>query len=121
MPKRLSRDALLAFALIGLIALVSFRFPAFATFPSLLAVFNDTSILIMLALGQMAVVLTRCIDLSMASNLALTGMCTAMLNAVYPEIPIAALVLVAVKARLDAIDKSIQRVSTTAICPSANM
>ena len=96
MPKRLSRDTLLAFALIGLIALVSFRFPAFATFPSLLAVFNDTAILIMLALGQMAVVLTRCIDLSMASNLALTGMCTAMLNAVYPEIPITFLVLMAV-------------------------
>ena len=37
-------------------------------------VFNDTSILIILALGQMAVILTRSIDLSMAANLAFTGM-----------------------------------------------
>jgi len=36
----------------------------------------------------MAVILTRCIDLSMASNLALVGMCTAMLNAAMPAIPI---------------------------------
>ena len=40
-------------------------------------VFNDTSILIILALGQMVVILTRSIDLSMASNLAFTGMVVA--------------------------------------------
>ncbi len=32
-------------------------------------VFNDTSILIILALGQMVVILTRSIDLSIAANL----------------------------------------------------
>ncbi|STS87359.1 L-rhamnose ABC transporter, transmembrane component 2 [Klebsiella variicola] len=35
--------------------------------------FNDTAILIILALGQMMVLLTKGIDLSMAANLALTG------------------------------------------------
>ena len=75
----LSRDVMLAMALVALVGLVYLRFPAFATIDSLLDVFNDTSILIILALGQMAVILTRCIDLSMASNLALVGMCTACL------------------------------------------
>jgi rhamnose transport system permease protein len=46
--------------------------------------FNDTSILMMLALGQMVVILTRSIDLSMASNLCFTGMVVAMLNAAHP-------------------------------------
>ena len=95
MPLRFSRDALLALVLIALIGLIYLRFPAFASPASLLGVFNDTSILIILALGQMAVILTRCIDLSMASNLALTGMCTAMLNASMPSIPIPVLMLTA--------------------------
>jgi rhamnose transport system permease protein len=92
---KLSRDVLLAFALIALVTLIYLRFPAFATPASLLGVFNDTSILIILALGQMAVILTRCIDLSMASNLALVGMCTALLNANMPGIPIPLLVVLA--------------------------
>ncbi len=95
MPLRFSRDILLALVLIALIGLIYLRFPGFASPASLLGVFNDTSILIILALGQMAVILTRCIDLSMASNLALTGMCTAMLNASMPSIPIPVLVLTA--------------------------
>lgn len=95
-PIQLSRDMLLALALLALVALVYLRFPSFASPGSLLGVFNDTSILIILALGQMAVILTRCIDLSMASNLALVGMCTAMLNAAAPGIPIPILVLASV-------------------------
>ena len=50
----------------------------------------------MLALGQMAVILTRSIDLSMASNLALTGMIVAMLNAAFPGVPIPALMALSV-------------------------
>lgn len=92
---KLSRDAILAVALVALVGLVYTRFPDFASVASLLGVFNDTSILIILALGQMAVILTRCIDLSMASNLALVGMCTAMLNAAMPGLPIFLLIVVA--------------------------
>ncbi len=92
---KFSRDVLLAFALVALVALVYTRFPEFASVKSLSGVFNDTSILIILALGQMAVILTRCIDLSMASNLALVGMCTAMLNAAIPALPIPLLVVIA--------------------------
>lgn len=92
---KLSRDALLALALVALVAIVYLRFPEFASLKSLVGVFNDTSILIILALGQMAVILTRCIDLSMASNLALVGMCTAMLNAAVPFIPVPLLIMLA--------------------------
>ncbi len=92
---KVSRDALLAAALVALVGLVYLRFPGFASVESLLGVFNDSSILIILALGQMVVILTRCIDLSMASNLALVGMCTAMLNSAMPAIPIPALIMLA--------------------------
>lgn len=82
------REIWLGLAIIAVIILVTLRFPRFSQPSNLLTIFNDTSILMMLALGQMAVILTRSIDLSMAANLALTGMIAAMLNAAYPAIPI---------------------------------
>ena len=91
-----SREILLAAAIVALVALISLRFPGFATPANLGNVFNDTSILIMLALGQMAVILTKCIDLSVAANLALTGMVVAMLNAAFPGVPVVALMALAV-------------------------
>ncbi|NND90555.1 MAG: ABC transporter permease [Granulosicoccus sp.] len=94
----LSRDALLGYALAAIVFVVYLRFPAFASPASLLGVFNDTSILLILALGQMMVILTRCIDLSMASNLALVGMASAMVNASAPGIPIPLLILMAILA-----------------------
>lgn len=90
-----NREIWLAAAIVVLIGLVSLRYPAFATPLNLATVFNDTSILMILALGQMVVILTRSIDLSMASNLAFTGMAVAMLNAVYPAIPIPLLIVIA--------------------------
>ena len=89
------REIWLALAIAMLVVAVSVRFPGFARPASLLAVFNDYSILIVLALGQAVVILTRSIDLSMASNLAFTGMAVAMTNAAYPEIPIPAIILLA--------------------------
>jgi rhamnose transport system permease protein len=98
MARRLltSRELLLAGAIAALVALISTRFPAFAAPANLGRVFNDTAILIMLALGQMTVILTRCIDLSVASNLALTGMVVAMVNTVAPGVPVPALMALAV-------------------------
>ncbi|ODN68819.1 ABC transporter permease [Methylobrevis pamukkalensis] len=90
-----SREALLAFALIALVLLIETRFAGFAAPANLAGVFNDTSILIMLALGQTAVILTRCIDLSVAANLALCGMVAAMANAAMPGLPVPLLVLMA--------------------------
>jgi rhamnose transport system permease protein len=89
------REVWLALAIAGIIAAISFRFTGFAQPRNLAQVFNDTSILMILALGQMTVILTRSIDLSMAANLCFTGMAVAMLNASYPFIPIPLLIVIA--------------------------
>ncbi|MDJ0685965.1 MAG: ABC transporter permease [Alphaproteobacteria bacterium] len=88
-----NRDLLLGLVLIALVLAIAARFPGYITPTNLEGIFTDTSILIILALGQMLVILTRCIDLSVASNLALTGMIVAMVNAGAPDLPLAALVL----------------------------
>ncbi|OCP20717.1 MULTISPECIES: ABC transporter permease [unclassified Ensifer] len=88
-----NRELLLVGAILVLIALIAWRFPPFIAPTNLARVYNDTSILIILALGQMAVILTRCIDLSMAANLALSGMVAAMLNAAFPGLPIPVVIL----------------------------
>ncbi len=75
-----SREALLALAILLLIGVVAIRFPAFVRPANLANVFNDTSPLIILAIGQMIVILTKCIDLSVAANLALCGMVAALMN-----------------------------------------
>lgn len=91
-----NRELLLVGAIGVLLALITWRFPSFVAPTNLARVYNDTSILIILALGQMAVILTRCIDLSMAANLALSGMVAAMLNAAFPGLPIPIIILSAV-------------------------
>jgi rhamnose transport system permease protein len=88
----------LAFALLTLVLLgaVTLAFPGFAAPRNLAEVLNDTSILILLATGQMLVILTRGIDLSVAANLALTGMIVALFDRAMPEaglIPIIAIAL----------------------------
>ncbi len=91
-----SREALLIGAIILLLALISSRFPAFVAPSNLANVFNDTSPLVLLAIGQMIVILTKCIDLSVAANLALTGMVVSMVNVAAPGLPIAFILLIAV-------------------------
>ncbi len=82
------RELWLALAVAALVAAIALRFPEFIKPANLAQLFNDTSILMILALGQMCVILTRAIDLSVAANLCFTGMAVAMLNAAYPGIPI---------------------------------
>ena len=89
------REALLAAVIVLLIGAIGSRAPSFVSPGNLVEMFNDTAILIVLALGQMMVLLTKGIDLSMAANLALTGMIVALLNAHYPGIPVAALLALA--------------------------
>ena len=90
------REIWLLAAIAALVVLISIRFPGFARPGNLATVFNDTSILMILALGQTVVILTRSIDLSMASNLAFTGMVVAMINTAFPAFPIPLLMLVAI-------------------------
>ena len=87
-----SREAILTGALLLLLALIATRFPAFVAPGNLAAVFNDTAPLIILALGQMVVILTRCIDLSVAANLALCGMVAALLNVAAPGLPVVVII-----------------------------
>lgn len=91
-----NREMLLGLIIIGMILGFTTRAPNFANPDNLVTIFNDTSILIILALGQMVVILTKSIDLSVAANLAFTGMAVAMLDSAYPGLPLALLVLIAI-------------------------
>jgi rhamnose transport system permease protein len=92
------REIQLLAAIVALTLLIAVRFPIFIEPSSLGSVYTDTSILIILALGQMTVILTRCVDLSTSAVLALCGMIAAMLNSMYPDIPVILLVLLAIVA-----------------------
>jgi rhamnose transport system permease protein len=78
------RDISLALLTSLLVAAVTWEFPGFAAPHNLAGVFDDTAILIMLALGQMLVILVRGVDLSVAANLALCGMLAALFNRAFP-------------------------------------
>jgi rhamnose transport system permease protein len=91
-----SREALLALIIIVLVGLVALRAPVFVSPESLGFVITDTSMLAMMALAQMAVILTRGIDLSVAANLALTGMLVALLSRAHPDLPIPIVIAVAI-------------------------
>ncbi len=90
-----NREMALAIIISIMVIGISIYAPAFATTESVTSVLNDTSILCMLALAQMIVIITRGIDLSVASNLALSGMLSASLAQNYPELPIIAYIAVA--------------------------
>jgi rhamnose transport system permease protein len=81
------RETALAGIVVLLVFLIGLRAPIFLTPGSLREVLSDTSILVILVLGQMLVILTRGIDLSVAANLALTGMLMALLSTVAPWLP----------------------------------
>lgn len=89
------REALLGAVIILMIVAIGSRVPSFIAPGNLVEMFNDTAILIVLALGQMLVLLTKGIDLSMAANLALTGMIVALINFHYPDVPVWALLILA--------------------------
>lgn len=90
-----TRELWLGLAILAMLALVNLRAPGFASPENLVSIFNDTSILMILALGQMVVILTRSIDLSIAANVALSGMVLALVNSTYPMVPVPLLILAA--------------------------
>jgi rhamnose transport system permease protein len=93
--RRYSREILLAVIVAGLVLAVGARAPVFLTLDSLNGVLTDTAILAMMALAQMVVILTRGIDLSVAANLALSGMVVALISTAAPDLPIVVTILVA--------------------------
>jgi len=90
-----NREAALAVIVAAMALLVGLRAPVFLTGGNLLDVLNDSSILVILVMGQMVVLLTKGIDLSVASNLALTGMFCAVVGKAYPALNAVELVLIA--------------------------
>jgi rhamnose transport system permease protein len=91
-----NREAALAIIIALMVTGIGIYAPAFVTLDNIAYVLDDTSILLMLALGQMMVILTRGIDLSTASNLALSGMLSASLAQNYPELPVITYIGVAI-------------------------
>jgi len=81
------REAILALIIALMVTGISLYAPPFGTLSNGVGVLNDTAFLFMMALAQMMVILTRGIDLSVAANLALTGMLTGMFNMVFPDLP----------------------------------
>ena len=92
---RLNRDLLFGALVIVIVAIVGFIRPSFVWPQNLIGLFNDTAVLVMLALAQMTVILTKCIDLSVAANIALTGVLVSLLNAGFPDAPIPLIILFA--------------------------
>jgi len=84
--------ALIGFILL-LIALISLRNPNFLTFTNFKDILLDISILAMVALAQGMIIITRGIDLSVASMLGLTAMMVSFVVKAYPETPIVLTVL----------------------------
>ena len=93
--RRYARELALAAIITVLVFGIGLRAPVFLTLDSLNGVLTDTAILAMMALAQMTVILTRGIDLSVAANLALSGMIVALLSMALPDLPIVVILIAA--------------------------
>lgn len=89
------RDTVLAALVVAAALAVSLGFPDFTSPAGLAEIVNDTSLLVILALGQALVLITRAVDLSVAANVALSGMMAALLNVAHPELGVGACLLAA--------------------------
>ncbi len=87
------RERVLGAIVVLMVVGITVYVPAFGTRDTLVGVLNDTSFLFMMAVAQMIVILTRGIDLSVAANLALTGMLTALVAEPHQGLPVPAFVL----------------------------
>jgi rhamnose transport system permease protein len=88
------REIILSLIILSMILLVGLRNPTFFSLDSLIDIINDNSLLMMLVIGQMMVIITRGIDLSVASNVAFTGMSAALISSAFGWIPIPAILLI---------------------------
>lgn len=89
------RETLLALILVAIVAGVSWRAPTFIGLANLHEIATDSAILIVMALAQSLVIMTRGIDLSVAANVALSGMAAAQLSMHAPWLPIPLVLLFA--------------------------
>jgi len=75
---------------------VSLRTPSFLYVNNFVDILNDTAILSMVAIGQLMIIVTGGIDLSVGSSIALSGMSVALLNQYHPGIPIFMIILISI-------------------------
>ncbi len=87
--------ALIGFILL-LIVVISLQSPGFLTFTNFQDILLNISILAMIALAQGMIIITRGIDLSVASTLALVAMMVSFVLKAYPETPVILIVLLAI-------------------------
>jgi rhamnose transport system permease protein len=79
--------ALVGFILL-LIVLIGLQSPSFLSFRNFSDILLDISVLAIVALAQAMIIITRGIDLSVASMLALTAMMVSFVIRAYPETPV---------------------------------
>ncbi len=90
---RFREVALIAFTLL-LVFVITLQSPSFLTFSNFRDILMDISILSMIALAQAMIIITRGIDLSVASMLGLTAMMVSFLVRAFPHTPVGLLILV---------------------------
>lgn len=88
-----NRELNLILLTVVLLIVVTLRAPSFLHLKNIERIVNDTAILIMVASGQLLVILTGGIDLSVGSTIAFSGMAVSMMNQYNPEMPVAVLIL----------------------------
>lgn len=93
---RRQRDLGLAALTVVLFAAAAILFPGFASLAGIRSLCDDSAILLLLALGEALVILTRAIDLSVAANVAFSGMVVALINRADPGLSLALLLPLAV-------------------------
>ena len=81
------RETGISIFIVLLVIVVSLRSPYFLTVDNIKDVLMDISILSIVAIGEATVIITRGIDLSVASTLAFAGMAVGMTISSHPEIP----------------------------------
>jgi rhamnose transport system permease protein len=89
---RFREVGIIVFILI-LVVIVTLRAPSFLTVNNLTDIFMNISILMIVALGQTMVILTKGIDLSVSSIIGLVAMMIAFLMKENPEVPVFLIVL----------------------------
>jgi rhamnose transport system permease protein len=90
------REVVLIVFILLLLLVISLESPNFFSFSNFRDILMDISILSMVALAQAMIIITRGIDLSVASMLGLTAMMVAFLVRAYPQTPIALVVLLGI-------------------------
>jgi rhamnose transport system permease protein len=86
------REIALAAIIVAIALMVGARAPVFLTGGNLLDILDESSILAILVVGEMFVLITRGVDLSVAANLALTGMVCALAGKALPWLDTPALI-----------------------------